>query len=108
MPGQGDSCMMKITKTVNGSSLCLVLEGRLDTVSAPDLEVTIGGSVNGMKELIIDMQALDDLSSAGLRVLLSAQRIMSKQGIMRIIHVNDIVMETFEAAGFADILHIEK
>lgn len=71
-----------------------------------------GGDYRGIgqwhEELIIDMQALDDLSSAGLRVLLSAQRIMNKQGIMRIIHVNDIVMETFEAAGFADILHIEK
>ena len=107
MPGQGDSCMMKIIKTERGNSLCLALEGRLDTAAAPELEVTVGNSVNGIKELIIDMQALDYLSSAGLQVLLKAQRIMNKQGILRIIHVNDTIMEMVAASRFKDILHIE-
>lgn len=99
---------MRIIKTENGNSLCLALEGRLDTTTAPELEVTIRGSVNGIRELIIDMEALDYLSSAGLRVLLGAQRIMNKQGVMRVIHVNETIMEIFEVTGFVDILNIEK
>lgn len=100
--------MIKITRTESGNSLCLALEGRLDSIGAPELEVTIGASVSGVKELIIDMQALEDLSSEGLRVLLGAQRIMNKQGIMRIVRVNETIMKTFEAAGFVNILNIEK
>lgn len=99
---------MKITKTQNGNSLCLALEGRLDTNTAPELENTIKGSIDGVKELTIDMADLDYLSSAGLRVLLGAQKIMNKQGSMRVIHVNDTIMEIFEVTGFADILTIEK
>lgn len=99
---------MKITKTQNGNSLCLALEGRLDTNTAPELETAIKGSIDGTEELTIDMAALDYLSSAGLRVLLGAQKIMNKQGSMRVTHVNDTIMEIFEVTGFADILTIEK
>ncbi|MDE6203344.1 MAG: STAS domain-containing protein [Lachnospiraceae bacterium] len=99
---------MKIMKTQNGNSLCLALEGRLDTNTAPELETVIKGSIDGTAELTIDMAALDYLSSAGLRVLLGAQKIMNKQGSMRVTHVNDTIMEIFEVTGFADILTIEK
>jgi anti-sigma B factor antagonist len=99
---------MKITKNQNGNSLCLALEGRLDTNTAPELENTIKGAIDGVEELTIDMADLDYLSSAGLRVLLGAQKIMNKQGSMRVIHVNDTIMEIFEVTGFADILTIEK
>ena len=99
---------MKITKTQNGNSLYLALEGRLDTNTAPELEASIKGSVDGVEELTIDMEALDYLSSAGLRVLLGTQKIMNKQGSMRVTHVNDTIMEIFEVTGFADILTIEK
>ena len=99
---------MKITKTQNGNSLYLALEGRLDTNTAPELEASIKGSIDGVEELTIDMEALDYLSSAGLRVLLGTQKIMNKQGSMRVTHVNDTIMEIFEVTGFADILTIEK
>lgn len=99
---------MKITKTQNGNSLCLALEGRLDTNTAPELETSIKNSIDGTEKLTIDMAALDYLSSAGLRVLLGAQKIMNKQGSMRVTHVNDTIMEIFEVTGFADILTIEK
>ncbi|NBH27371.1 anti-sigma factor antagonist [Lachnospiraceae bacterium] len=99
---------MKITKTQNGNSLYLALEGRLDTNTAPELEASIKGSIDGVEELTIDMEALDYLSSAGLRVLLGTQKIMNKQGSMRVTHVNDTIMDIFEVTGFADILTIEK
>ena len=98
---------MTINKTVNGSTLCVALEGRLDTTTAPDLERELKASVTGITELIMDFAKLDYISSAGLRVLLSAQKIMSKQGAMKIIHVNEMVMEVFEVTGFSDILTIE-
>ena len=99
---------MKITKTQNGNSLYLALEGRLDTNTAPELEASIKGSIDGVEELTIDMEALDYLSSAGLRVLLGTQKIMNKQGSMRVTHVNDTIMDIFEVTGFADILTNEK
>ena len=99
---------MKIPKTQNGNSLYLALEGRLDTNTAPELEASIKGSIDGVEELTIDMEALDYLSSAGLRVLLGTQKIMNKQGSMRVTHVNDTIMDIFEVTGFADILTIEK
>lgn len=99
---------MKIAKTQKGDSLCFALEGRLDTNPAPELEAAIKGSIDGVEELTIDMQGLDYLSSAGLRVLLGAQKTMNKQGNMRVTHVNDTIMEIFEVTGFADILTIDK
>jgi len=98
---------MTINKNLNGSTLCIALEGRLDTTTAPDLENELKASLNGVTELILDFEKLDYISSAGLRVLLSAQKTMTKQGSMKIIHVNEMVMEVFEVTGFSDILTIE-
>lgn len=98
---------MNITKNTTGSQLCISLEGRLDTTTAPELDGVLKSSVDGIKELTIDMEKLDYLSSAGLRVLLGAQKMMNKQGSMKVIHVNETIMEIFEVTGFADILTIE-
>lgn len=98
---------MKITEKPNGNQLCISLEGRLDTTTAPELEKALSGSLNGVTELTFDMAALDYLSSAGLRILLSAQKQMNKQGSMKVMNVNETIMEIFEVTGFADILTIE-
>ncbi|MCF0120925.1 MAG: STAS domain-containing protein [Oscillospiraceae bacterium] len=98
---------MTITKTTDASSLKIVLEGRLDTTTAPQLEAEIKASLDGISELCIDMEKLEYISSAGLRVLLSAQKVMNRQGSMKIVHVNDTIMEVFEVTGFSDILTIE-
>ena len=98
---------MKIIKNQNGGSLTIALEGRLDTTTAPELEQEIKLSLDGVTELIMDLAKLDYISSAGLRVLLFAQKKMSKQGSMKVIHANDMVMEVFEVTGFSDILTIE-
>ena len=98
---------MTINKNVNGTTLCIALEGRLDTTTAPELENELKTSLNGITELIMDFEKLDYISSAGLRVLLSAQKTMTRQGSMKIVHVNEMVMEVFEVTGFADILTIE-
>ena len=98
---------MTITKKQNGSTLELALAGRLDTMTAPELEAALSKDVGGADELILDFSKLDYISSAGLRVLLSAHKAMlSKEG-MKVINVNDIVQEVFEVTGFADILTIE-
>ena len=99
---------MKINKTQVGNTLTFKLEGRLDTTSAPDLDQEIKASIAGISELIFDFEALEYISSAGLRVLLSAQKIMNNQGSMKILHVNDIVMEVFDVTGFVNLLTIEK
>lgn len=99
---------MKIIKNQNGGSLTIALEGRLDSSTAPELEQAIKGSLDGVTELVMDFARLDYISSAGLRVLLSAQKTMSKQGSMKVIHVNEMVMEVFEVTGFSDILTIEQ
>ena len=98
---------MTITKNQNGSHLDLALEGRLDTTTAPQLEAELKQSVNGVTELVLDFAGLEYLSSAGLRVLLSAQKVMNKQGSMVIRNVNETIMEIFEVTGFSDILTIE-
>lgn len=99
---------MTITKTQDGSSLTLTLAGRLDTTTAPQLEAELKQSVSGVTALTLDFGALEYLSSAGLRVLLSAQKVMNKQGSMTIRNVNETIMEIFEVTGFSDILTIEK
>lgn len=99
---------MKIEKTQNGNNLTLALEGRLDTNTAPELEAALKNTIDDVTELVIDMAALDYLSSAGLRVLLGAQKTMNKQGSMKVTHVNDTIMEIFDVTGFADILTIEQ
>ena len=99
--------MLNINKTMEEGKACLALAGRLDTTTAPELEQALKDVLTDAKELKLDFSALEYISSAGLRVLLSAQKFMNKQGQMRIAHVNDTVMEIFEVTGFADILTIE-
>ena len=99
--------MLKINKTVENGKAFFELEGRLDTVTAPDLENELKASLNDVTELTLDFEKLEYISSAGLRVLLSAQKQMSKQGTMIIVHVNDTIMEIFEVTGFIDILTIQ-
>ena len=98
---------MKIVKTQNASALTIALEGRLDTTTAPELEAELKSSLDDVTELILDFENLDYISSAGLRVLLSAQKVMMKKGEMKVIHANETVMEIFEVTGFSDILNIE-
>ena len=100
--------MLHIEKTSSDSTLTLALHGRLDTVTTPALETELKNSLDGVTDLIIDLKELDYISSAGLRVLLSAQKRMAKQkGEMKILNVNDAIMEVFEVTGFTDILTIE-
>ena len=98
---------MTINKTMNGTVLVIALEGRLDTMTAPELEAELGKSLGGAESLVLDFGKLEYISSAGLRVLLSAHKTMSAKGGMKITHVNEIVREVFEVTGFADILTIE-
>ena len=98
---------MTITKKQNEAALELALNGRLDTTTAPELEKELMTALKGVSELTLDFAGLDYISSAGLRVLLSAQKTMNKQGSMKIRNVNEIIMEIFEVTGFADILSIE-
>lgn len=98
---------MEIKKNANGSTLTIALDGRLDTTSAPALEAELNASTSGVKELVFDFEQLKYISSAGLRVILSAQKIMNKQGSMKIKNVNADIKEIFEITGFNDILVIE-
>lgn len=98
---------VNINKTVNGNQLEIALEGRLDTSTAPTLETELNGSLAGIEKLVLDFSLLDYLSSAGLRVLLGAQKIMNKQGKMIVRNVNETIMEIFEVTGFCDVLTIE-
>ena len=98
---------MTITKTQNGSELTVVVEGRLDTMTAPELEKELNEVIEGVTALSFDLEKLNYVSSAGLRVLLSAQKKMNKQGEMKLVHVNETIMEIFEVTGFSDILTIE-
>lgn len=99
--------MLNITKTMDGSALTMVLEGRLDTTTAPQLESELKAALDQADTLVLDFEKLEYISSAGLRVLLSAQKVMTKKGGMTIRHVNDVIMEIFEVTGFIDILNIE-
>ena len=98
---------MKITKNMNGTELTIALEGRLDTTTAPELEQALKDSMDGANTLTLDFSKLDYISSAGLRVLLSAHKAMSKKGGMKVTHVNEMVSEVFDVTGFADMLNIE-
>ncbi len=98
---------MNINKSVNGNELTLALEGRLDTATSPTLEAELKNSLEGIGKLVFDFAALEYLSSAGLRVLLGAQKIMNKQGEMTVKNVNETIMEIFEVTGFCDVLTIE-
>ena len=98
---------MTITEERNNNSVTLKIEGRLDTTTAPTLEKTIDEILEDITELILDMNQLTYVSSAGLRVLLSTQKRMNKIGMMKLIGVCEEVMEVFEMTGFVDILNIE-
>ena len=98
---------MIINKKQDGSALVVALEGRLDTTTAPELEQALKSSLDGITDLTLDMTNLDYISSAGLRVLLSAHKIMLKQGKMKVTNASEIVREVFEVTGFSDILTIE-
>ena len=98
---------MTIQQTKNGNALTIALEGRLDTMTAPELEETLKTAREGVAELTFDFEKLDYISSAGLRVLLAAQKTMNQQGSMKVKNANEIIMEIFEVTGFADILTIE-
>ena len=98
---------MQINKTQNNTDLTVALEGRLDTTTAPQLEAELKRSLGGITSLTLDLAALEYLSSAGLRVILSAQKVMNRQGKMVVKNANDTVMEIFEVTGFSDILNLE-
>ncbi len=98
---------MNITQKTNGTTLEIALEGRLDTMTAPELEAKLNQTMGSAEALILDFSKLDYISSAGLRVLLSAHKAMSSKGGMKVTNVNEIVQEVFDVTGFADILTIE-
>lgn len=98
---------MNIVKTAEGEKLLLQIEGRLDTTTAPQLEEELKNSIEGVTDLTLDFEKLEYVSSAGLRVLLGAQKIMNKQGKMVITNVCDDINEVFEITGFSDILTIK-
>ena len=98
---------MTIEKKLNGTELTIALTGRMDTVTAPQLEAELKDCLNGVNSLRFDFSALDYLSSAGLRVLLAAQKRMNKQGSMTLLGVNETIAEIFVVTGFSDILTIE-
>lgn len=97
---------MKVIKELNGDKLNIKLEGRLDTTTSPELEQELK-DISNVSELIFDFENLEYISSAGLRILLSTQKEMSKHGNMKIKNVNNDIMEVFEITGFVDILTVE-
>ncbi len=98
---------MIIEKKLTGETATLVVSGRLDTQTAPELEKEIDSIISGINELVFDMTNLEYISSAGLRVILKAQKIMNSKGSMKLTGVNDSIMEVFDITGFLDILTIE-
>lgn len=98
---------MHFTKNLNGNQLTVALEGRLDTMTAPELDADLKTSMEIVDSLILDLADLAYISSAGLRVLLNAHKAMSGKGGMKLVHANEIVREVLEVTGFADILNIE-
>ena len=98
---------MTIEKKINGEALTLIVSGRLDTQTAPELEKELDSVLANIKELTFDFANLEYVSSAGLRVILKAQKAMNAQGSMKLTGVNDSIMEVFDITGFLDILTIE-
>lgn len=98
---------MEIKKTKNGNELSIAVAGKLDTTTAPLLEAELKRSIGGVERLVFDLESLEYLSSAGLRVLLSAQKLMNRQGEMIIKNANDTIADIFEVTGFSNILTIE-
>lgn len=98
---------MTINKNLNGANLVLSVEGRLDTTTAPELEAVLNASLENITDLVLDFAKLEYISSAGLRVVLKAQKIMNNKGTMKLTNVNESILEVFEITGFTDILTIE-
>ena len=98
---------MTIEKKINNDAVTLIVSGRLDTQTAPELEKELDAVLSGLKELTFDITNLEYVSSAGLRVILKAQKAMNTQGSMKLTGVNDSIMEVFDITGFLDILTIE-
>ena len=94
-------------KSLEGKKLTYTLEGRLDTMTSPELEKDLTASIEGVETLIFDLEKLEYISSAGLRVLLWAQKTMNTQGEMKVLHVQSDIMDVFTITGFADVLTIE-
>lgn len=99
--------MLNITKNAENNTLTIALDGRLDTITAPQLEEELQKSLDGISALILDLEKLEYISSAGLRVFLSTQKKMNGQGEMKVVRPGETVMEIFEVTGFSDILTIE-
>ena len=99
--------MLNINKTIENGKALFALEGRLDTITAPELEKELTESLKGVSELTLDFADLEYISSSGLRVLLAAQKIMSGQGRMKLVHVNDTAMEILDVTGLSEFLTIE-
>lgn len=98
---------MTINVNKDGENLTIIPEGRIDSVTAPEFGKAVDDNIEGVKNLIMDFEKLDYISSAGLRVLLSAQKSMSKVGTMKLIHVGEVIMDVLNITGFVDILTIE-
>ena len=98
---------MTIDKNKTGDKLTIALKGRLDTTTAPQMESVVREELADVKELVIDLSGLDYMSSAGLRVMLAAQKKMNTQGTMVVKNVNEMIKEVFDITGFSDILTIE-
>ncbi len=98
---------MKITKKCSGKTLEIALEGRLDPISAPDLEQQLNESLNGIDDLILDFSGLDYISSAGLRVMLYARQVLLGRGSVKIVHANELVREVFTVTGMDGIIKLE-
>ncbi|MBQ9487695.1 MAG: STAS domain-containing protein [Selenomonadaceae bacterium] len=99
---------MEVKKELQGTTLTVQISGRLDASNAAELTKELNTSLNGVKDLILDFNGLEYVASAGLRVLLTAQKRMNKQGSMKIRNVSDTVMEVLEMTGFADLMNIEQ
>ena len=99
--------MLYVDKELQGDTLTVSLDGRLDTTTSPDFEAELKSNLDGVKNLVFDFEKLEYISSAGLRVMLSAQKIMNKQGEMSIKNASDDVLEVFEITGLIDIINIQ-
>ena len=99
--------MLEIRTIPEGEKLTVALTGRLDTITSPDLEKFLAAGLEGIRELILDFADLEYISSAGLRVLLMTQKTMNEKGSMKVVHVQEPILEVLEVTGFAEILNIE-
>ncbi len=99
---------MTVTAQKDGNKLTVTAEGKLGTTAAPELEKAVKDNISGVTDLVFDFGKLDYMASAGLRVLMSAAKVMKKQGSMKIITVTTPVLDVFTFTGMADVLDIEK